>query len=1064
MSRIADLTVTGVLYALLLFAPLPYGSVEGWPLAIVELLALFAVLTWVVKMIAEGELVIVRTPLNVPFLLFVGVLFLQLALGNNALRNWALSPSAEAQLPSIFFSGSLAPASTRHAVGLFLTYAAVYFLVVNQFRERLQIDRLVRFLLVMGSLLAFYGLLDYLGGGYGVFGSKKLSYAGRVTGTFVNPDHFAAWLAMLIPLALGFLLSTKLLRRQRRRHSASTTTLSLRDYWITDEESAVAVKKFTPHRFPHRVWQELLLLFAITIMAVALVFTLSRAGVVSLILSLVVLVGILLVRQAARPSHLLLAALVLLTLTYAAWIGLDPILERFGLAFTGLQSRITQYWASLPMLRIAPLFGTGLGSYGDLFPRFQPIELTPGSVHFTHAHNDHLQFWIETGLVGGLILLVALWRVGRDLIGAHLLGRGHCFYRQADIEDIYRRDPYNVGIAIGALGGVVAVFFHSFLDFSLRIPANGILLATLLAIATVALHNRFFRNITQPLVTVRHYPIAGRFRQVSAGVIVAGLALVAVFSIVSPPLAENRFQSAVAFMESQASAPTMTTSLVQRLENERRALELLGRVISISPGHPAALRLRASKLEEQASRAWNRAVGPDATILRTQEVRTKVAMALLDQAEHDYRRALNDAPYEAALHERLAWLLGTRALIQAQSAGQAEAAVETRRLALTHFNRAVSLDPANPARHRVLALFAFSQARLPPPATPLRATALAAVRNAVALNPELLPELLDRALAVTSEREDLQALVPNTSVDRLYLATLLDKKGLRLQADESYQKALALASPGEKPIYRRLYANALIRARKLPEALSELESTIGLDPENPEIRLAIAEVLSSMGENSGALVNFQTALLLAKQSGDGAAAVAKAPAPDSDGLPPHRRLFVKLVQKELGQADSSTPVSRAYRINFALARYYTKRGQFALAIPIWEALVKENSADAGAYFQLAVALDGAGAWQAAFNAYKQAIELDRRNGEYKARFAQRLFENEKFFHAIELWQAILSQEPADLTTRLRLANAYVRVGELRDATREYERVLQLYPSHREAREALAALRSRLVGS
>ena len=155
----------------------------------------------------------------------------------------------------------------------------------------------------------------------------------------------------------------------------------------------------------------------------------------------------------------------------------------------------------------------------------------------------------------------------------------------------------------------------------------------------------------------------------------------------------------------------------------------------------------------------------------------------------------------------------------------------------------------------------FSQWRLLPPASPLRATALSAVRKAVELNPELLPELLDRALAVTVDREDLQALVPATSVDHLHLATLLDKKGLRLQADENYQKALSLASPGEKPIYHRLYASALIRAKRFPEALSELESTVGLDPGNPDIYLAMAEVLSSMGENSGALVNFHTALL-----------------------------------------------------------------------------------------------------------------------------------------------------------------------------------------------------------
>ena len=187
MNRIADLTVTGVVYVLLLFAPLVYGAVEGWPLAVVELLALVAVLTWVIKMISEGELVLVRTPLGLPCLLFVGVLFLQLVLGNGALRNWALSPSSEAQLPSIFFFGSLAPASTRHALGLFLTYAAVYFLVVNQFRERVQIDRLVRFLLVLGSLLAFYGLLEYLSGGHGAFGWQKLGLCRESGRHFCEP-------------------------------------------------------------------------------------------------------------------------------------------------------------------------------------------------------------------------------------------------------------------------------------------------------------------------------------------------------------------------------------------------------------------------------------------------------------------------------------------------------------------------------------------------------------------------------------------------------------------------------------------------------------------------------------------------------------------------------------------------------------------------------------------------------------------------------------------------------------------------------------------------------------
>lgn len=267
---------------------------------------------------------------------------------------------------------------------------------------------------------------------------------------------------MLIPLALGYLLSTKLLRRKSRRHSVPEAELVGAHSWISDEDLDSTIATFTPHRFGARFWQEMLLLFAITIMAVALIFTFSRGGVVGLLLSLLVLVGLLLARQSAGRSHLILTAFVLATLAYGAWIGLGPVLERFGMAVTAFQDRLTLYRASLPMLSISPVLGTGFGTYGDLFPRFQPVELLPGTIRYTHAHNDHLQFWIEGGLVSGLIFLLALWRVARDLLWAHLLGRGRCLHPAARTGDVLRRDPYNVGIAIGALAGVVAVFVHSF--------------------------------------------------------------------------------------------------------------------------------------------------------------------------------------------------------------------------------------------------------------------------------------------------------------------------------------------------------------------------------------------------------------------------------------------------------------------------------------------------------------------------------------------------------------------------------------------------------------------------
>ena len=50
------------------------------------------------------------------------------------------------------------------AAGLvFLTYAGTYALVLQLIRTRAQLDRLVSTLLIVGGLLAFFGLLDYLG-------------------------------------------------------------------------------------------------------------------------------------------------------------------------------------------------------------------------------------------------------------------------------------------------------------------------------------------------------------------------------------------------------------------------------------------------------------------------------------------------------------------------------------------------------------------------------------------------------------------------------------------------------------------------------------------------------------------------------------------------------------------------------------------------------------------------------------------------------------------------------------------------------------------------------------
>src|SRR5262247_3594619 len=232
--------------------------------------------------------------------------------------------------------------------------------------------------------------------------------------------------------------------------------------------------------------------------------------------------GVLLLASLARVRSrgwvlLLAGALGVVTIVYALWIGADPLLPR--LAPSKNVGRLEQWRSSIPMLATFPVLGVGLGAYKDIYFRFQPVALLPGRVYFPYAHSDLLQFAIETGPAGVAIALWALWRVLRDLVGAHLLGRGRC--PVAEGAHARRSDPFSVGIMLGALAAVVALGGHSAVDFSARIPADGILGAACLGIATVAAHTRFGVDGARSLVDIRCASLGGRRPRAAVGALVA---------------------------------------------------------------------------------------------------------------------------------------------------------------------------------------------------------------------------------------------------------------------------------------------------------------------------------------------------------------------------------------------------------------------------------------------------------------------------------------------------------------------------------------------------------------
>jgi O-antigen ligase len=82
------------------------------------------------------------------------------------------------------------------------------------------------------------------------------------------------------------------------------------------------------------------------------------------------------------------------------------------------------------------------------------------------AHNDYLQYLIELGALGSLLVVAAgaciVFRAGRSAM---------------------RTDGDQRALAAACCGCFTAVLLHSAVDFSLQIPANGLLLAWVAGLA-----------------------------------------------------------------------------------------------------------------------------------------------------------------------------------------------------------------------------------------------------------------------------------------------------------------------------------------------------------------------------------------------------------------------------------------------------------------------------------------------------------------------------------------------------------------------------------------------------
>jgi O-antigen ligase len=390
---------------LVAFAVLAHGVVEPWSEAVLEIGAAFLLLVWSWNALTAGELKLVWNRLLWPLLGFWLVAALQLAIGITAV-----------------------PFLTRIELLKYSALLALFFLCVQSYRTRAHWRNFVWFLLSLGFAVSLFAILQHFTFNGKLYWVRELQYGGIPFGPYVNRNHFAGLMELLIPPGLAI----QILGAERR--------------------------------------DQLPLLTLFTLLPIgALFLSASRGGIISFVAEVGFLAILIVARRRERKKVLVAAALILtLAVILVSWLGIGAALDRFA-TYQKLETsegrRVEMLHDSLRIFRDHRVLGTGLGTLQEVFPLYETVY---DGLIVNHSHNDYAEALAETGIIGGLcgiaFLVILLWTSWKIL----------------NIEGDTPSFAYHAGALVACLGLLV----HAGMDFNFHIPSNALIFLLQSALAT----------------------------------------------------------------------------------------------------------------------------------------------------------------------------------------------------------------------------------------------------------------------------------------------------------------------------------------------------------------------------------------------------------------------------------------------------------------------------------------------------------------------------------------------------------------------------------------------------
>jgi O-antigen ligase len=391
-------------FGLLLFAPLAFGTTEPWSIFLMETASAALFLLWIAKQVLEGEIKIRWNPLFLPMAVFGLLILLQ-----------------------IVFRKSAYPHDTISLALLYLAYAMLCFLAGQALIRGSQARSLALVFSIYGAAVAAFALL------YGVSSNGKLywkfaTHGGWIYGPYVNHNHYAGLMEMLVPIPLVLSL-TRLASSRTRAVAAAAAAVMVGTIFLSG----------------------------------------SRGGMLAIVAELIFLAVLLVKQKRSVRTAIGVGVFLAIVVGLLAWVGGAELSQRIASVNSshseisnGVRMSINR--DGLKMFLKKPVLGWGLGTFPVVYPQFRTFYT---NFFVNEAHNDYLQLLVEMGLLGFatmLWFLVTLYARALKKIGnwtGEMTG----------------------AVALACVLGLSGILVHSAVDFNLQIPANAALFYVLCTIA-----------------------------------------------------------------------------------------------------------------------------------------------------------------------------------------------------------------------------------------------------------------------------------------------------------------------------------------------------------------------------------------------------------------------------------------------------------------------------------------------------------------------------------------------------------------------------------------------------